>query len=71
MSSLVTNIKTGNTKSLTQSQVAKMMSIGVIHKGIVTIKFKTNSEGLRLAKKYAKLAKNPSIALTVKFEKII
>ena len=71
MSSLVTNLKTGNTRALTQTQVPEMMSIGVIHKGVITIKFKKDSEGLRLAKKYAKLAKNPSIALTVKFEKII
>ena len=51
MSSLVTNIKTGNTKKLTETQIAELMYKGVLHKGVVTVKFKKDSEGLRLARK--------------------
>ena len=63
--------KTGLTRVLTEKQTADMMAIGELHRGNVLIKFKTEKEGYILARKYIRLAKNPSIKLTVKFEKII
>lgn len=62
--------KTGLTRALTQSQVAELMYIGPVHKGDIIVEFKTDSEGVKLAKKYARLAKNPSIQLNVTFKKI-
>jgi hypothetical protein len=40
------------------------------NKGNVTVKFKTDAEGLRLAKKYKKLADNPYIQMNVTFLKV-
>lgn len=62
--------KTGLTRALKERDVAEMMYIGPIHNGDVVVKFKTDVEGLRLAKKYKKLADNPSIQMNVTFMKV-
>jgi hypothetical protein len=41
-----------------------------IHSGDIVIKFKTDTEGLRLANKFKSLVNNPTIKLNIKFEKI-
>lgn len=65
-------LKSGkSTRTLTESETSELMAIGVIHKGFITIKFKTEKEGLIKANKFKRLARNPSIQLNVKFEKIV
>jgi hypothetical protein len=66
--SLIT--KRGLTRTLTQACVAKLMYVGPINNGNITIEFKTEAEGVRLAKKYSRLASNPSIQMNVTFKKI-
>ena len=62
--------KAGSTRVLKESEIARMMYKGIVHKGDIVVKFKTDAEGLRLAKKYAKLANNPSIQMNVTFMKV-
>lgn len=62
--------KTSLTRVLKEKDIAEMMYVEPIHKGNVIIKFKTDAEGLRLAKKYKRLAENPSIQMNVTFLKV-
>ena len=62
--------KADSTRALKKSEIARMMYKGVVHKGDIVVKFKTDAEGLRLAKKYKRLADNPSIQMNVTFLKV-
>jgi hypothetical protein len=78
--------KTGLTTTLTNSEVNRIIKKFQVeiwdaddnvtyktlpnNKGIVIVKFKTEAQGLRLAKKYKKLCDNPSIKMNVTFIKI-
>ena len=65
-------LKSGkSTRKLNEAETAELMDIGVIHKGFIIIKFKTDKEGIAKANKFKRLAENPSMQLNVKFEKIV
>jgi hypothetical protein len=64
----------GNVKKLTQSQCAELME-GVVENGYkgeidVTVEFKDEKEGLKIAKTFSNLAQNPAVKLNVKFKNI-
>lgn len=63
-------LKSGMTRKIKEQQVAELMALGCINKGVVVIEFKTDEEGIRLAKLYKRLAQNPSINLKVTFKKL-
>lgn len=70
--SIVTS--TGQTKKLTQSESASLFAL--VEKGNfqgeidVEIEFLTEKEGLKMAKKFSRLAENPAVKLNVTFKKI-
>lgn len=66
--------KNGNTKKLTQKEakllfekVEKGEFLGEIN---VEIEFKTDAQGLKIAKRFNRLADNPAVKLSVTFKKI-
>lgn len=67
-------LKNGNTKNITQKeakllfeQVEKGDFLGKID---VLIEFKTEKQGMKLAKQFSRLADNPAVQLNVQFQKI-
>jgi hypothetical protein len=66
-------LKNGNTRALPKKIKDLMVYLyngNPPNKGEVVIEYRTEAEGLRLAKKYKALADNPSIQLKITFKKL-
>ena len=71
MNSLI--LKNGNTRVLSREQKKLIINLyggSPPNKGEVVIEYKTEKEGLALARKYKALADNPLIQLKITFKKL-